>query len=811
MSSTGPTHEASGDSRAKPHGGATAIFFDPTGRRRRLARSLTAAVVIVVLVAFGAYAANAYRSPEQSTLPLGPEISKAAAGEHAPVVGAGPLERVLRVDRTNGVSGLDPFTGVQLAKFTTKESEEIGSAPYAIQRYGYSSTTSRTISLTFDDGPEPVVTPALLNVLGTNHVPATFFLVGRNIVKDKDIVERMAREGHAIGIHTMTHPDLNEEPGWREHVELVATDRIVRDVTGHASTIWRMPYTSPDEALEQQSIEPFLRAQRMGFTHATYDYDTLDWEHDANPTGSAQDIPLPDLSSGKNITMLLHDAGGPNRMRTVQYVERLIPYARAHGYTFQTMPQVNPTISQANVAVSPTFADKATSVVAGAMFDLPNHVMNVLFAMAVLIMIVMGGVNGVLAYVRHRRRRAMIWPFPAELRVSTSVVLAAYNEERVIARTLRTILASDYPIAEIVVVDDGSSDGTSLVVQDIAAHDHRVRLITQANTGKAGALNHGVAEAVGDVVVTLDADTIITPTTITNLVRHFGIEGAERLGGVAGVVRVGNRGRNLLTRWQALEYVTQIGLERAAQDAIGGISIIPGACAAWRKEAILGVGGYSTSTLAEDCDLALSMHRAGWRVTQDDDAIAYTEAPETVDDLLKQRERWTYGTLQAVFKNRDMMFRRTHLALGWYVLPNYVASILIPLIFLPFVLVMAFLVLQTDGPGMLLTYFFFFLAAQFALAAAAIWMMRERWHHLLMVPIYRVVFEPLRAYLLYTSVHRAVQGGLMGWNKLDRSGSMDDHAEVTGDRLAASSRDSGSGTPLGASQTLPSDSTGVRS
>lgn len=769
---------------ASPHGG-TAIFFDPTGKRRRLARTITLLVVILTFVGLGGYAANAYRSPEQSTLPLGPEISKNAAGEHAPVVGTGPLERVLRVDRTAGLAGVDPFSGVQLAKFTAAEGAEIGSAPYVIQRYGYAQGTSHTISLTFDDGPDPQVTPALLDVLGREHVPATFFLLGRGIVADPALVRRMAAEGHSLGIHTMTHPDLNESPAWREHVELVATDRILRDVTGRASGIWRMPYTSPDETLEQESIEPFLRAQRMGFTHATYDFDTLDWEHDANPTGRSTDIPLPDLSSGGNVTMLLHDAGGPNRMRTVEYVQRLIPYARAHGYTFQTMPQVNPSIAQANAPVTPSPADRATTLVAGAAFNWPNVVMTVLFGLAVVLMIILGLLNAGLALWRHRRRRAIAWPSPSQVRLSTSVVLAAYNEERVIGRTIRTVLASDYPIAEVVVVDDGSSDDTSAVVQELAADDHRVRLIRQANTGKAGALNHGVAAAVGEVVVTLDADTIITPTTIGRLVRHFAVEGGERLGAVAGVVRVGNRGRNLLTRWQALEYITQIGLDRAAQDAVGGISIIPGACAAWRTEAILAAGGYSTATLAEDCDLALSLHRAGWRVTQDDEAVAYTEAPETVDDLLKQRERWTYGTLQAVFKNRDMLFSRRHPALGWYVLPNYILSILIPLIFLPFVLVMGLLVLEHDGPAMLLTYFGVFLLAQIGLAAVAIALMRERWHHLLMVPIYRVVFEPLRAYQLYTCVARAVQGRLMGWNKLDRSGSMDDHADVAAPSAAA--------------------------
>ena len=274
-------------------------------------------------------------------------------------------------------------------------------------------------------------------------------------------------------------------------------------------------------------------------------------------------------------------------------------------------------------------------------------------------------------------------------------------------------------------------------------------------------------------MVTLDADTILARHTITNLVRHFALDCAGTLGAVAGVVRVGNRTRNLLTRWQALEYLTQIGVERSAHDALGAISIVPGACAAWRKEAITGVGGYSSTTLAEDCDLSLSLHRAGWRITQDDQAPAYTEAPEDVDSLLAQRIRWTYGTLQAIYKHRTLLFDRRHGWLGWFVLPNYVLSIVVPVVFLPFVVIMGVVLVREQGPAVLGMYFMIFLAVHMIIASVGLMLMRERPHHLLVVPVYRIVFEPLRAYLLYTSVLMALKGVRAGWNKLQRTGSMD--------------------------------------
>ncbi len=354
-----------------------------------------------------------------------------------------------------------------------------------------------------------------------------------------------------------------------------------------------------------------------------------------------------------------------------------------------------------------------------------------------------------------------------------TVLLAAYNEEAVIARTLKSLCASEYPVSEFLVVDDGSTDATASRVHDAVRLDSRIRLVCQTNTGKAGALNNGLRSAVGDVVVTVDADTIVAPDTVGNLVRHFAIDAEGTLGAVAGVVRVGNRKTNLITRWQSLEYITQIAVERAAQDALGAISIVPGACAAWRKKAILDAGGYSEDTLAEDCDLSLSLQRIGWRVTQDDESVAYTEAPACVDDLLKQRIRWTFGTMQALAKNRDMLFNRHYGWLGCLVLPWYAVSLAIPLLTIPFIFAMALMAFRAQGWAVLGVYFAVFTMAHLLSAAAGLRLAGQSWRHLAVVPLYRLVFEPLRTYLLYACALKVLQGRRVGWNKLVRSGAMD--------------------------------------
>jgi peptidoglycan-N-acetylglucosamine deacetylase len=750
------------------------VFLDPSGRRWRAARAVTLVVLSCMVALLAFVLPKMWAAPALDGRAPGKELSIADTGAKAPVIGKGPLLRVLRVDELAGQKvGFEPFTGERLVTLSGADARKAGSAPFVIQKFGYSATATRTISMTFDDGPDGKVTPELLNLLSANKVPATFFVIGKNAAKYPQLVQRMAREGHAVGVHTLTHPDIANEPDWREHVELIATGRVLRAVTAQQAGYWRMPYEGADEASQQATVNGLLRAQRLGYTFASHDFDTKDWDHDADPRGTVDDIPLPDLSGGKNVTMLLHDAGGPNRDRTVAYVKKLIPYAKARGYVFQTMPQVQPALSASTHAVTPTLWDTVTLYVVKAAFDWPNLVVNALFLFAIVMVVVVGFGNAGLAALRYRRRLRTRFPAADEMSLRTSVVLAAWNEETVVARTLRSILASDYPILELLVVDDGSTDGTPDEVRKVMAEDSRVRLVRQLNSGKAHALNLGVQQARGDFVVSLDADTIMAPDTITKMMRHFAIEGGERLGAVAGVVRVGNRERNLLTRWQSLEYLTQIGVERSAQDALGAISIIPGACAAWRKVAILQAGGYSNITLAEDCDLALTMHSLGWKVTQDDEALAYTEAPETVDDLLAQRTRWTFGTLQAIYKHRAMLFRRRYGALGCFVLPNYVLSVAMPVVFMPFVVVMGFLALQQQGWGILIKYFVLFMLAHMAVAAVGVRLMREKYHHLVMVPVYRVVYEPLRAYLLYTSVFLAIKGVRMGWKKLVRTGSMD--------------------------------------
>ena len=260
-------------------------------------------------------------------------------------------------------------------------------------------------------------------------------------------------------------------------------------------------------------------------------------------------------------------------------------------------------------------------------------------------------------------------------------------------------------------------------------------------------------------------------STVTELMKGFR---SPRVGAVAGVIKVGNYSRNIITRWQALEYLTQIGVERSASALLNGVMVIPGACAAWRKSAVLQAGGYSDATLAEDCDLTLMLHQYGWQVEQADKAIAYTEAPETVDALLKQRVRWMFGTLQATWRHRNMVLRPKYGWLGMLIMPMAVLTVLVPLVFTPFITVVVFQMLAKQGILHVLMFFGLFSAIYGVMAAVALYLLKERPTHLLMVPLYRLIYEPLRAYLLYASLGTALRGVRLGWNKLARTANMDE-------------------------------------
>jgi cellulose synthase/poly-beta-1,6-N-acetylglucosamine synthase-like glycosyltransferase len=334
----------------------------------------------------------------------------------------------------------------------------------------------------------------------------------------------------------------------------------------------------------------------------------------------------------------------------------------------------------------------------------------------------------------------------------------------------------------VIVVNDGSTDDTGMLLDAHFGDDSRVQIIHQVNRGKAAALNNAMGHAQTEIVVTIDADTEIESDAIRQLVRHFE---DPQTGAVAGNVKVGNRSR-WLTRWQALEYITSQNMEKRAFDLLNCITVVPGALGAWRKEAIAAAGGITADTVAEDADLTIAIRRLGWRVSYEERSIAWTEAPETANALIRQRFRWTFGTLQSFWKHRDTLFRPKYGTLGWVALPSiFVFQLVLPLvspvidlIFLGSIALWSMMKLHvpfvpqgetvTTSLERSILFFLGFLLIDVLTCVVAFALEREEdWTLLIPVLLQRFYYRQLMYVVLFRSVKEAVSGRPVGWRGVE--------------------------------------------
>jgi cellulose synthase/poly-beta-1,6-N-acetylglucosamine synthase-like glycosyltransferase/peptidoglycan/xylan/chitin deacetylase (PgdA/CDA1 family)/spore germination protein YaaH len=651
--------------------------------------------------------------------------------------------------------------------------------PYQVEQQG---GAPGKIALTFDDGPDPRFTPGILQALHDKHVVATFFVTGIAAYQSPRLLERIYAEGHEIGNHTYTHTDLEEMSPSQLKLELMLTQRLIQSRLGVSTRLFRPPYGVDDQAVSSGGLERLRYAQQLGYSIVGSQIDANDWgdrDHEAPP--SADEIVatvLEQAREGDGHVVLMHDGGG-DRRSTVAALPRLIDGLRDAGFELvavstllgetrnDTMPRlgrIDRWMARANTLVFDAFRGLRLGVAA--------------VCLTAIVLIAVRSLAVATLAVLHRRRRAPVPP--AGFRPRVSVLIPAYDEEEVIASTLASVLRSDYANFEVIVVDDGSRDATSAIVEAQFARDPRVRLFRQPNQGKSVALNRAVAEAGGEILLTIDADTQIDSTTMWKLVRHF----VDRdVAGVAGNTKVANRGR-WLTRWQALEYISGQNLEKRAFDLLNCITVVPGAVGAWRTEVIRSSGGFSRHTVAEDTDLTLTIRRNGWRILFDDEAVGRTIAPETSDALVRQRFRWTFGTLQALWKHRDAFGRERYGTLGRVALPHILLFQIVLPLFCPVVDLLFFgsivlwalarahigPFLQFWTPGDVeraVLFFAVFLLIDLAMSLVAFTLERdEDWSLLISLPLQRFYYRQLMDVVLFRAILRAIQGRAVGWGRV---------------------------------------------
>lgn len=680
-------------------------------------------------------------------------------------------QRDLTVDKSSGI-----ITDQEITTLPT---------PYRLGQYGGGS---KKIAITFDDGPDPRWTPKILDELKKENVKATFFMIGLEAEKSPELVRRAYAEGNEIGNHTFTHPDISNVLRGYMKVELNLTERLYAGLIGAKTALFRPPYSIDQEPDTADQVRPLEISQEMGYLTIGDKIDPNDW-HD-NPRQSAEQITQSVISQlGKGNIILLHDGGG-DRSQTVRAIPMIVDALRARGYQFvpvsellgKTRDQVMPPVKG-----SERFWAKV-DFLGFFVFGLVNaFIVAVFFIGDILMTGRLLGVGALAIFDRFRRRKQGATDGRTEFRPRIAVLIPAYNEEKVIERTIASVLASDYPNLHVVVIDDGSSDGTYDVARQAFAREIKqgsVTVLKQKNGGKARALNYGLQYVDEEFYVGIDADTIIAPDAISYLVPNF-VD--PRVGAIAGNAKVGNR-INLWTRWQALEYITSQNFERRALNTFSAVSVVPGAIGAWRTEAVKEAGGYQVDTVAEDADLTMALLQAGYKVEYEDRAIAYTEAPHTANGLMRQRFRWSFGILQAVWKHRMAAARKG--ALGWLAIPNIVVfQILLPLVS-PFIDIMfAFGALKylvwdkhfhpdTADPASfqkLVIYFALFLVIDFIASAIAFSLERPRpgtrrdWWLLAHIWLQRFAYRQLFSIVLFKTLKRAMEGGKFSWDKLERT------------------------------------------
>ncbi len=646
----------------------------------------------------------------------------------------------------------------------TAEQYDSYPSSYVVKKYGKKDSV---IALTFDDGPDARYTPQILDILQAAGIKATFFVVGVNVEANVFLLKRMYEMGEEIGNHSFTHPNLAEVPAERTAVELQATRRIIESITGHTTILFRPPYNADSEPESMEELLPVEIGKRENYYTVAESIDPQDWEPGVSPdTVLARVIEQQSLGN----ILLLHDAGG-DREATVQILPSIIKYFRDRGYRFVTvselMGKTRDEVMPPVVGRDQVFLTRFNWFAVQVIFWL-GRILFWFFLMAIVLSVSRTILTGVLASIRRRELRERC-ARPLEKPVGASVIVPAYNEEVNIVRTVTSLLASTVQDLEIIVVDDGSSDHTAERVKNAFAGEGRVRLLEKANGGKASALNAGFAAAVGDYVVCIDADTQLRPDAIEKLLQAF--EENERIAAVAGNAKVGNE-INILTRWQAIEYITSQGFDRRAFDLLNAIAVVPGAIGAFRKSAVLAAGGFTSDTLAEDCDLTLRLLGEGWIIRYCAEAVALTEAPETIAGLLKQRFRWSFGIMQSVWKHRSAFFSRETPNLGFVTLPNIVFfQILLPLLSPLADLFMIFALVNGHGEEVIMYYIAFILVDALS-ALIAFRFEGERISRLILLLPQRFVYRQLMYWVLVKALLRAVQGELTQWGVLKRTGTV---------------------------------------
>ncbi len=653
---------------------------------------------------------------------------------------------------------------------------------YVVRKFG--KRTDKKLVLTYDDGPDPLYTKQILDTLAYYHIHAAFFLVGIEAENNIPLVKRIFKEGHEIGNHTFTHPNMAEVSKSRALVEIDATRLLIECLIGRSTIMFRAPYNADSDPEKAEEMIPVALSRTRNYITIGESIDPEDWLQGEVPNFNADtifnrvvNIYNYHLSNDDSANIiLLHDAGG-NRKATVEATGKIIRYFQGKGYQFITVAELLHKKPEDMMPVVDSGMEynllRFNYFVAESGYLL-GHFLYALFIVFLILGAVRILVLGFFAF-KQKRKEILLENMVLENPPAVSIIVPAFNEEVNAVSSLQNLLRCDYPLFDIIFVDDGSSDKTFEIVKAAFENHPKIKIFTKPNGGKASALNYGIAKTAADYVVCIDADTKLLPDAVSKLMKNFAY---PKVGAVAGSVKVGNE-INMLTRWQSIEYTTSQNFDRKGFAYPNAITVIPGAIGAFKKEALMLAGGFTTDTLAEDCDITIRILRIGYVIANEPKAMAYTEAPETLKQFFKQRFRWTFGVMQTFWKHKDALFVNKYKGLGWIALPDILLFKYIIPLFSPIGDFFMFFGLFTDSRGKIGIYYLIFLLIDSLIAGLAFAFEKEKaWKLFWLIP-QRLIYRWLMMIVLFRSYRRAIKGELQSWGVLKRTGNVKDIDVVT--------------------------------
>lgn len=741
-----------------------------------------------------------------------------------------------------------------------------------LYKYYYTPLNNKKLSITFDDGPNPTYTPAIVAILKKHDVPATFFFTGQNVLKYPELAREVSLAGFEIGNHTFSHSLKVHDSPKRLKNELQSTGRIITIATGKQPLFYRPPFLlniGPDPTINPEIMpkESLLAAFNEGYIPVGADIDSRDWLA-KSPEELLQNVLK---ESPKGHVILLHDGGYNDTKFMMSVLEKMIITLKADGYKFVPLKEVLLPPTEINITKNLSlgstdawsnnevsllqwflysenfldyysisgrfgadtrealenwqlqnkivkvdgltnseygFVDKKTKEVILASsrankleffsptqtelglvwglngllqrFDLMivsstlliiKYIFVLIVALIILRISVILGLY-IFSYFKNKNRH---FATTSGYKGGVSVIIPAFNEEENIESSILSIIKNNYPEKEIIVVNDGSTDGTRQVVQNLQAkYPGQIKLIRCKNSGKANALNIGIKFSKYEVFVAMDADTIFAPNAIKNLVRHFD---DETVGAVAGKVETA-KSQNLLDIFQNIEYEVGQNIEKRAFASVNAVGVIPGPIGAWRKLAVIKCGKYSRETLVEDQDLTLALITKEYKVIYEPKAVAYTETPHTLKDFLKQRFRWIYGTFQCVWKYKKHFIKTPLSSFSLVILPNIVLFSVITPLFYPLVdLVLIFAFLFGSWQQVVITYLIF-TGVDIFYSVLAFTKERKNWRWLIFIPIQRLYYRQIIYYVVAKGLIRAMEGIEESWGKVTKRGESQEYYNV---------------------------------